>query len=162
MLRKYLVNQMMASQPESGGQMPDTERLNLEDYHRILQESYGAIAADIAKLRAEVANASDRNAMVRVKTMDINYQIPTGPWRSVVISRPSYAEAFLNYGGFTDIKITFDNTVSGYIAYQGITTFPFFDFSTFLCHIGGQFTTGWSMDVFFTTRLYEFMPWTGY
>lgn len=163
MLDKLLHPHPGASEPESGGQYPGTQALSIEDYHRILQESFGAVAADIARLRAEVGVATDRSASVKVLAVNQTYQIPTGPWRSVYISRPSYAEVFSKgASNFTDLNIAFDGTFTGIVSYQGISVFPYFGWHEFQLQTASTMAASWSIDVFFTTRQYEATSYFGY
>lgn len=152
-----------ASSPESDGQMPGTQPMTPEQYFEMLSANYGRIAADIVKLREEIGAAEDKHAMVQVSTLGQMYTIPTGPWRSVVISRPSYAETFVSGAAFnSDVWITFDNTMSGIVSYDGVTVFPYLGFNAFKLYPFGNPAANWSISVFFTSRLYEFTSYVGF
>lgn len=153
-----------SSQPEAGGQMPSDSGPDIEEWKHILEESYGAIAEDIAKLREEVGQASDHHAFVRATALGQQFTIPTGPWRSVLVSRPSYAEFHTTGAAYAhDVIGVFDHSVSWLISHHGISVMPYLGWGSFSIEDagGGAVPSGWAVDVVFTSRLYELMPYVG-
>lgn len=164
-----------SSQPEAGGQMPSELGPDLDEWKRILEESYGRIAADIAEIRRHTLQASDESARLHIGVTDLalanvigsvpkQFTIPTGPWRSLIVSRPSYNEVIGNAFYSNDIYLTFDGAYSVVCGYQMLTIAPFLGWKTVqaVSNSGVPPSAKFAFDIFFTSREYPASAYTGF
>ncbi len=161
-------NTGQASAPESDGLNPSSQRLSLEDYMAMMQQSFGELPAKIAVEHKKIALATDRSASITVTSFGTDYNIPEGEWRTVIIARPSFAESLQNISGLVpdDFTIAFDHSVAMQVVEKGYTIIPFLNFKTFqlenvnVNRTAGTYPAGWAVTVMFSTREYDALPWT--
>lgn len=143
----------------------------------MISEQIGERETEIVKMLRRTELFEDRSEQQRFVLGDLGTTVgagapiafkqgPTGPWKSIVITRPSYSELFVGNGYSNDIYIVLDG-IPYLVSYNGITIVPVVGNGSHQVGLtsdglGLPASPAWSLDIIWTTRQYELMQYAGF